>query len=570
MAVIGCDIPVRHVVGAEQIASSRAGLWTKTHFYQEGNYLCAKTFLVAAGEPSVLEFRIDLRPLEKVAARVHQRLHEKMVSASGREPGAGSREPAVGFSFSKAFKSIKNTAKKIGKSKLVKAVGGAIKTVAQSKLVGTLATGLSIAVPVVGLPALAAYGAAHAAVKAVNRGKKLTATAETARKALSTGASLSQKLAQAKAQAPARVAASAQNAQAIAKSQAAALATRAQAQASAQASVAAANAVKAAAAAKAKALLAAGQAQASATGKAIVNQVKAAEAKVAPAVAAAKTIAQKLSDPAVRAQLTTIKAQADSANKTLAEIKDKAKNATGAEKLDAQKSAAIVNLVAKNDARIQAMSQVNAGGLPSLLIDARGRIIPGKYKVVAKTAPKGKHRDVLYKGPKEQAEQGSFSKIAGGADLVGAVQKPWTIELWQSGQWRPQYNHGAKFSTHAEASKAITWYHKRGYRAQVAPYPRVKSQPKTRIGAATSPFPPPSPSEKRARDHAYIEWLKQHAPRRHGGSRLPATGQNRVGWRSPPPAWGGNTPDVGWSPPPAWGAAPVTIGCPCSDQGTLF
>ena len=63
MAVIGCDIPVRQVVGADRLVQAKAGLWTKTHFYQQGDFLHAKTFLVAAGEPCVLEFRIDLRPL---------------------------------------------------------------------------------------------------------------------------------------------------------------------------------------------------------------------------------------------------------------------------------------------------------------------------------------------------------------------------------------------------------------------------------------------------------------------------------------------------------------------------
>lgn len=551
MAVVGCDIPVRQVVGADRLAQASAGVWTKTHFYQEGDYLHAKTFLVAAGEPCVLDFRIDLRPLEKVAARIHQRLHEKMVQKSGG--------PVVGFSFSKAFKSIKSAAKSIGKSKLVKAVGGAIKKVASSKLVGTLAAGLAVAVPVIGLPALAAYGSAKAAIGAVNAGKKLVTTAGKAQHTIAQASTLTTKLSAAKAQAPARVQASTAAAQARANAQAKAIATQGQAKAAAQLSIQNANAVRAAAANRAKQTLAAGKAQAVAAAKSVVAQVKTAETKVAPVVAAAARIQAKLADPAVRAKLEAIKNQAASAKKVLEDIKLKASTGTGAEKLDAQKSAAIVNLVAKNEARIQAMSQTNAGGLPSLLIDAKGRIVPGKFRVV--TAAGGKNPDVLYQGPKSATQRGAFAKVSGDEVEVGAVQKPWTIELWHAGNWHPQAKHGARFGTHAEASQAITWYRDKGYKAQVAPYPRVKSQPKIRIGApiphhydprqgtcmivapprpggpggkwpgtirphvpsgaslteahriGASPFPPPSPREQRAKEQAYAEWLVAHAPR---------------------------------------------------------
>jgi hypothetical protein len=68
-------------------------------------------------------------------------------------------------------------------------------------------------------------------------------------------------------------------------------------------------------------------------------------------------------------------------------------------------------------------------------------------------------------------------------------------------------------------------------------HPRIAGE--ENIG--TSPFAPPSPREQRAKDAAYAAWLKQHAPRRH----------SRVGWSSPP-------------------VYDITVGCPCSDQGTLF
>lgn len=553
MAVIGCDIPVRQVVGAEQLSSAQTGIWTKTHFYQEGPYLHAKTFLVAGGEPSVLNFRIDLRPLEKVAARIHQRLHEKMAKANG--------QPVVGFSFSKAFRSIKKTAKKIGHSKLVKAVGGAIKTVAKSKLVGALATGLAVAVPVIGVPALAAYGTAHAAIKAVSKGKKLVHTATSAKKTIAKAGDQSQKLAAAKAQAAARAKAAADAANARAKAQAQQIAAKAKASAARVPSASAT--VKAQAAAQAKATLAAGKQAAHSAAKNVVAEVQTAEKRVAPIVAAAAKIQARLANPAVKAKLLAIKAQADSANKVLSDIKEKAKTGSGAEKLDAQKSAAIVNLVAKNQARIQQMSQQNAGGLPAMLIDSRGRITRGKFKVVAKAG--GKNPDVLYHGPKQRAQSGAFSKVAG-VPGIGAAHDAharwWTLEIKPKGsnRWVSLQSNGILFREHWEAGKATDWYSKRGIPAKAVtakytptPSELLKAQnriagvpnlhddiPGESVGA--SPFPPLSPREKQAKQAEYETWLKKHGGRR--------------------------SPRVGWSAPPAWTSPPGSIGCDC--EGTQF
>lgn len=456
MAVVGCDIPVRQVVGAGALSSAKAGIWTKTHFWQEGNYLHAKTFLVAAGEPSILEFRVDLRPLEKVAARVHQRMHEKM----GQQNGG----PVVGFSFAKAFKSIKNTAKKIGHSKLVRAVGKAVKTVAKSKLVGALATGLAIAVPVVGVPALAAYGSAKAAIGAIDKGKKVAHVASSAKRLTSKAGTQTQKLDAAKAQAASRAKAAADAANARAKAQAQAIAAKAKANAARV--PAAAATVKAQAATQAKAVLAAGQKQAATAAKQVVAQVVQASAKVAPTVKAAASLQAKLADPAVRAKLLAIKGQADSAKKTLDEIKQKAQHGTGAEKLDAQKSAAIVNLVARNEARIQAMSQQNAGGLPSLLIDAKGRIVPGKFRVVAKAG--GKNADVLYQGPKQKPQSGAFSKVSGVPTVGASHVNWWTIEIKppKGKRWISLQSNGILFREHYQAAKAAQHHAKRGVEAK--------------------------------------------------------------------------------------------------------
>lgn len=359
MAVIGCDIPVRQVVGAEAL-SDKGGVWTKTLFRQDGPYLVATTYIVAKGNPTVFEMKVDLRPLEQVARKIHERLHQK-AQVSG-VPGVG------GFSFAKAFKSIKNTAKKIGRSKLVKAVGNVTKAIVKP-LGGVAAGALAIFPPTaaIGIPALAAFGAANAAIKAVGRGKKLTSTVNRAQKQIATAQKIQVKLPQAKA----------------------------------------------ALTVKAKAAVATKNPAGVAHAKKIAVAVKKTEAKAKPIVLKAAALQKRLADPKVRAQLTSIKAQADSAKAALASVALASHNATTpAEKLDAQKSRAIVNLVAHNQAHIDAVAAKNAGGLPALLIDAKGRITRGRYAIVPKAAPSGAQRDILYLGP-GNTQAGLFSRVSG-------------------------------------------------------------------------------------------------------------------------------------------------------------
>ena len=93
--------------------------------------------------------------------------------------------------FKKIKKKIKKTAKKIGKSKLVKAVGAVTKSVVSAKFVtGLGAAALAIFPPTaaIGVPALAAFGAANAAVKAIGKGKKLKNTASAAQHTLAKAA----------------------------------------------------------------------------------------------------------------------------------------------------------------------------------------------------------------------------------------------------------------------------------------------------------------------------------------------------------------------------------------------
>lgn len=387
MAVIGCDIPVR-VSGAESIAA-KTGVWTKTHFRQEGPFLVATTYLVAAGSPTVFEMRVDLRPLEKIAERIHARLHEKMAGGA-----------TVGFSFSKAWKSIKKTAKKIGRSKLVKSVGKAVKsvvnnrafqiamplTVLQAQAVSRATGGKGIVKGPLGKLAdvanstimsvvpggtaanrtLAAFGAAKSAIDAAKTGQKLVQTALAAKNAIAGGNQAMNNIFN-------RVAAkqfTGQDPKAFAAAQLAARTAL----------------LKTSAATKAK----------------IVASI--------PAVKKAAEIKARLSQPSVKAALVKMKAQADSAKKALQQTAYNARFATGPKKIQAQQDAKIVNLVARNDAKIAAVAQRNAGGLPGILIDKNGRITRGRFGVRAFNA--APNASLLYTAP-GKVLRGQFNVVSG-------------------------------------------------------------------------------------------------------------------------------------------------------------
>lgn len=397
MAVIGCDVPAS-VVGADVLAD-KTGVWVKTLFRVDGPYLCATTYLVAAGEPRVFELKIDLRPLEEVARKVHERLHARQAALA-----TVSGQPVVGFSLAKAWKGIKKTAKKIGKSKLVKAIGKGVKAVVDSKITGAIMTGVSIAVPVVGVPALAAYAAAKTASNAIHTGKKLIDGANQAKNLIARGASAAKNAVS--TQARGTLAAK----QAVTKAaQAKAIVNKAAGVQ--QALLAAGNTVKANAAAQAKARAATAASKNVAAAKQVAVQTKTVVSSALPIVAKAEALKKKLADPKVRAQLMTIKNRAASAQNMVQSIKQKQLFGTPEEKLEAQKSAAIMNITARNEVRLKAIADVNAGGLPAMLIDRQGRIIPGRYRVEAK-AP-GKNADVLYMGPNKYAQTGRFTKVAG-------------------------------------------------------------------------------------------------------------------------------------------------------------
>lgn len=146
----------------------------------------------------------------------------------------------------------------------------------------------------------------------------------------------------------------------------------------------------------------------------------------------AAALKKKLADPTVRAQALLVKKRADAARAEVERIRQKALTATGSERLDAVKNAAIVNLAAQNRARARAMATEHEGGLPGMLVDSRGRIRPGRFRVVAR--PPGLNPSLLYQGPGKPAPRGPFEQIAGMPAISG--MPPWMPPLTQNEQGR--------------------------------------------------------------------------------------------------------------------------------------
>lgn len=148
-------------------------VWVKTRFFTQGDHLCATVYLVANGNPEVMNFKINMAPIVKAIARHHISLHRDTIS--------GASDPAYVISGIVSF--AKNAAKKVSKAKLVQKVSSPIRTavkksapvlktakkVTQSKITGGVLMATAVAFPPVGAPALAAYATANAALAAVDR-----------------------------------------------------------------------------------------------------------------------------------------------------------------------------------------------------------------------------------------------------------------------------------------------------------------------------------------------------------------------------------------------------------------
>lgn len=423
--LIGCS-NIGCVVGAEELALPAAGVWVKTRFWQEGAWLKATVYSVAAGEPKVFELAVDLRPIAKAMLELHRKAHER---ASARASVRGTR---VGWSLGSMWKKAKSAAKAIGRSKLVKGVVKVTKSVVKSKFVGGLLAVASV-VPITAAfaaPALGAYAAAHAAVKAVDKGKKAVAVATKAAGTIAQGKQLAASLTQRKAQTAAAVktagalmtASTKANVAARVKAAAnvkltaqgrtkVATAIRSLPTSAARAAAAKKVADQLAAVKKVRASTALAQALPPTARAAVVSTTQL-EVQAAPLLKTAAATAQKLAQPAVKAELTSAVAQGEKAKALLTDIQARAQSGS----LDAQKSAAIVNLVARNHARQQAMAQASAGGLPGILITPEGKLMRGRFRVQAKAGQGG----LLYQGRTATNERGVFAKVAGAAaELIG-------------------------------------------------------------------------------------------------------------------------------------------------------
>jgi hypothetical protein len=417
---VGC------VVGAEALAE-QPGIWVKTHFYRDGNFLCATVYSVAAGEPKVVELRVDLRPIARAVLRAHSALHAREATHA-----AVRGQPLVGWSLKKMWKGVKKVAQKVGRLKLVKgvvgvtkAIGHGVKVVAKSKVFGAVlavASVFPLTAPFAA-PALGAYVAANAAVKGVELGSKVVKVAASAASTISRAAHLTKSVKAATSATSSLV----KNAGAtMAPALRASLASRASAagkltlNTQGKATVAAALARAPAGAARAKvASQLASRLKTLATVRSRTVLAKNLPAKAsaalvattklqlgaAPIIAKAAATQKQLQDPKVQAKLVALRNQGTKSAAALASVKAAA--ATG--DLDAQKSAAIIDLVARNRARIQAMSQANAGGLPGILISPQGKLVRGRFRVQAKAGTTG----LLYTGPGKPSDHGSYTTVSG-------------------------------------------------------------------------------------------------------------------------------------------------------------
>lgn len=172
------------------------GFWIKSHFYREGHMLHVVTYSCIAGSPEIFRASVDLRPIVKKVTALHNRLHGTKVSgeevdaevsgffSSITKPfktvakGAVNVVTKPGKSISDVAKSAARIASKVGKNKLLGQVTSGVKSVVQSKITGAALSGLAIAFPPVGVPAVAAYAAANTALKAIDMATSAKKTAQ--------------------------------------------------------------------------------------------------------------------------------------------------------------------------------------------------------------------------------------------------------------------------------------------------------------------------------------------------------------------------------------------------------
>lgn len=139
----------------EQVAD---GLWVKTRFYTEGNFMHAVTYCVADGSPEVMRFSVDLRPIEAAVRAYHDRLHrtnpDNHAALAAADPEVSGLFDVITAPFkavAKGASSVAHAVSSVAKSTLVKAVAGAVSGIAKKMVdTGKALTGITFIQKVLG------------------------------------------------------------------------------------------------------------------------------------------------------------------------------------------------------------------------------------------------------------------------------------------------------------------------------------------------------------------------------------------------------------------------------------
>lgn len=382
--------PKSDVSGSEKLTDS-AGIWLKTRLYRKGHTLHAVTYTVAAGQPRVFELSLDLRPIALAAAKFHALQARRDLSVAGTDP-------VIGASIWKKFtRKVKKTVRKAGRAKMLRKVGKlgrsiarGTKAIVKSKITGAIGAVLTVFPPTAaaGAALTAGYIAANAAVKAIEGGAKVAKTAIAVKGEIESAVKTAKRIrgkVKKLSRAPRKLSA-------LAKGK---INSRAK-------TLSPAQRLKFAQALKGRIQKMGG-----------VRPKLKISANVKARLVRAARIKKRLKNPDVRKRLLAIARKSQSSKKLLRDIAENARYGKGATRLKAQKAAAIVNLVAQNRARIRAAAQANSGGLPAMLIDRRGKITRGRFRVSASARTPG-FSDVLYTGPGQQLQTGQFARIGCG------------------------------------------------------------------------------------------------------------------------------------------------------------
>lgn len=145
------------------------GVWMKTHLYVENGSLHAKTFLSVSGSPQILHVEVPIAKIASLVERYHRSLHGGKISGCiggdcvGGCVGCDENDVEVGRRH-KRRKILR-----LAKLSVIRKTMRKVKRV-MSKIVKPLVTAAAIVYPPVGLPALAAYKSADAALRGIEKG----------------------------------------------------------------------------------------------------------------------------------------------------------------------------------------------------------------------------------------------------------------------------------------------------------------------------------------------------------------------------------------------------------------